>query len=275
MKTLIFGHGWIGGLLAARFDNVVYSTADIVDERAVRTAVETHHPTVVINAAGKCGNPNVDWCDATPDNRRLTWHANAVGPALVEKVCRERRVPVFVHLSSGCLWPGGQNITENAKPDPPSYYTWTKAQGEERLDKRYSLIIRFRMPFGVISNPRNLITKLLNYRQVITEQNSAVYILDLITAIRHLVDCDCRGVYNVANGGTLSAAQIMEMYKRLVDPNHEFESISYAELEDRKLVTSKRSNISLSVEKLRGTGFTVADCRSRMIDVLQNMKGPQ
>ena len=271
MKTLVFGNGWLGSMLCDCLKGSM-SDCDIIDEREVARVVQGLRPDVVINAAGKCGEPNVDWCAATRDNRRLTFHTNAIGPAIVEKVCKDNGVRQFVHLSSGCMWKEGTNITEDTPFDSPSYYIDTKAEGERRLDKSYALILRFRMPFNSdITASRNLITKLLKYKQLIDEPNSVVYTGDFLTAARFLVVKGCRGVYHVVNRGGISPKSVMGLYQRYVDPKHVVATISYEQLLSRGLVTSGRSNITLSVEKLEREGCPMPEAESRVVQVMKEI----
>ena len=61
-----------------------------------------HRPEVVINCAGKTGRPNVDWCDAHPDE---TLRVNVTGAITLLEECRRLGI-YLVHLSSGCIYEG-------------------------------------------------------------------------------------------------------------------------------------------------------------------------
>jgi len=271
MGTLVFGNGWLGKMFARRYNCPVLSV-DIVDAKEVACAIEKYRPELVINAAGKCGFPNIDWCAATSDNRRLTWHTNALGPAIVETACILAGVPQFVHLSSGCMWRSGINITEDTPFDPPSFYIKSKAEGEARLHTDYSLIVRFRMPFNSDLNaPRNLIAKLLKYDHLIDEQNSMVFSDDLINTIVFLAEQKKRGVYHITNPGTLSACDVMQQYCAEVDSSHSFKRITYHELLGSKRVACERSNITLSTEKLTAAGMVLPSVRDRMYQCLTHI----
>lgn len=276
MKTLIFGNGWLGNQFASHFDCRV-SQVDILDCEAVADELLESRPDVVINAAGKCGRPNIDWCEASEDNKRLTKYVNTYGPVvlyhMVEGVShRLHRKMEFVHLSSGCLWEWGKDLDENVVPEPPSYYSWTKAEGEKRLPLERCLVVRLRMPLSGIPHPRNLFTKLAGYMDVLDTSNSVTAIEDLLPTVEKLVKKKAHGVYNVVNPGVVSPAEIMRMYAEIVDINHCFRIATVEELKQRGIIRAGRSNVTLSTEKLKGEGIELPEAKSRIRELLHIYK---
>jgi 3,5-epimerase/4-reductase len=283
MKVLVYGNGWLGNLIADSFDGQV-SNLDILDSEAVAAELLDVRPDVVINAAGKCGRPNIDWCELSDDNKRLTKYANAYGPAIlyhmVEGVGRSiQREIRFVHLSSGCLWENDTDVMEMQKPEPPSYYSETKAAGEYRLPPEKALIIRLRMPLSAEPHPRNFITKVSKYTEVLDSQNSMTVIEDLLPALLRLINLMAVGVYNVANPGHISPAEVMEMYKEIVDPNHQFNVTTTRSLMERGFIKAGRSNVTLNTDKLKGVGVELPEIRGRIRELLttyaENLKEGQ
>jgi len=268
MRVLVFGNGWLGGRIAEHLNGAI-ADADILDTEAVASTLAGYKPDVVINAAGKCGSPNIDWCEATNDNKRLTRYCNTFGPpvlyhmaeAVGEKIGVE---PFFVHLSSGCLWSHKYDIDETMPPEPPSYYSETKAEGEQRLPHDKALIVRLRMPIDREPHPRNLITKLSNYGFVLDEPNSVTFVDDFLCALKHLVDNRCTGVFNVVNPGPLSAWEIMTLYTEMVDENHVARRIDMDYLWENGMIKAGRSNCTLSVEKLKQAGFEMPDAKAKI-----------
>src|SRR3989338_5988061 len=133
-KILVFGNGWLGNKLKD-YLGAELSPADITEKRAVAGALEAQHPDVVINAAGKTGNPNIDWCE---DHQLETLASNATGPLVLLNECMNRNVRL-VHISSGCIFTGASlhsgGFTEEDAPNPISFYSWTKAQADEALKR--------------------------------------------------------------------------------------------------------------------------------------------
>jgi len=272
MKALVFGGGWLGHLISEHFDCKV-SQLDILDSEAVGAQLLDIRPEVVFNAAGKCGIPNIDWCKETEGNRRLTKYVNAYAPAILYHVVegvsqRLQRPMMFVHLSSGCLWEWGTDITEDRKPEPPSYYSWTKAEGEARLPAERCLIVRFRMPTSGVPHARNLITKLSGYNEILDAQNSITIVKDLLTTLETLVQSRACGVYNVVNSGSISPSEIMQMYLEIVDKDRCFRITTVEDLKQRGIIKDGRSNVTLSTEKLKGAGIVLPEIRERVRECL-------
>jgi dTDP-4-dehydrorhamnose reductase len=265
MKTLVYGrNGWLAKQVAGEFDGLV-SVVDIMDVRGVESQLADYKPDVVVNCAGKTGRPNIDWCELTPENMRLTEYANTYGPVVLYDACRRAGVKL-VHISSGCLWGHGEDVREDDDPAPVSYYSETKARGDELLGGNDSeaIIVRIRMPIDGVPNCRNLITKLAGYPSVLSVSNSVTVIEDLVKAIRHLVEIDARGIYNVVNTGPLTGRDVIESYMRHVDPAHECEIIDEEEFVRRGLTKAERSNCTLSNRKLAESGFEMPAAAERL-----------
>jgi hypothetical protein len=67
------------------------------------------------------------------------------------------------------------------------------------------------------------------------------YMIDLIYR-------GAKGTYNMTNPGVISHNQILEKYKRYVDPN--FEWTNFTIEEQNQILASKRSNNALNTDKL-------------------------
>jgi 3,5-epimerase/4-reductase len=168
-----------------------------------------------------------------------------------------------VHISSGCIYHYDYSkdtpIGETKEPDFfELFYSRTKIYSEkvlETLSIRYpTLIIRIRVPLDSKPHPKNLLTKLINYKKVIDIPNSVTYIPDFINALRHLIRINAKGIYNVVNKNPLIYSELMEVYKKHI-PGFNYEVIDF------KKINSIRTNLILSTEKLENTGFKVRDIR--------------
>ncbi|MDO8469092.1 MAG: sugar nucleotide-binding protein, partial [Candidatus Peribacter sp.] len=103
MKVLLFGgRGYMGEQFLKIFPKALIPPVDIADPAAVAEVLDREKPDVVINAAGKTGVPNVDWCE---DHKLETMHANVLGPIVLAEQCGKRGI-YWVHLSSGCIYEG-------------------------------------------------------------------------------------------------------------------------------------------------------------------------
>jgi dTDP-4-dehydrorhamnose reductase len=80
VRILLLGsRGYIGGHLQRQFPEALPSSIDIADPAAVAAELQLHAPDTVINAVGKTGTPNVDWCE---DHKEETFRSNVLGPHL-------------------------------------------------------------------------------------------------------------------------------------------------------------------------------------------------
>lgn len=275
-KILIFGRkGWLAKRFNEFFENSEISDVDITDLKAVRRELRKKGPDVVINAAGRTGRPNIDWCE---EHRKETATSNIVGPLILSEACKERRI-YWVHLGSGCVFqgngPNGKGFKEINKPEPPSFYTETKLWADEILKAKNSsvLILRLRMPVDNRSHPRNLIDKLASYDYVINSQNSITVVPDFLEVAKQLIEKRRLGIYHVVNPGTISPAEITELYKKEVNPKHKkFIVISNEQLHGLTLVKAKRSNCVLNTDKLKKEGIKLKPIKERIAGLLREYK---
>lgn len=208
MITLI-GHGYVGEHIAQ----------ELVNQGVAHHWIRHNDPiaedtTVVINAAGYTGLPNVDACEIFKDE---TINGNVAWALELERRCPN--IPI-VHISSGCVYTGyvDGGWTEEDQPNftfsNGSFYSGSKAL-EERMLKSYmnkSYLLRIRMPFGDKEHPRNLLTKLKRYQKLINFENSLSYINDVAqVAVKFAIDRPATGVYNVCNPGSKTTEQITDM----------------------------------------------------------------
>jgi len=271
MKVLVFGrNGWLAHKFADAFDGEV-SQADVTSVQQVTDAIYSAAPDVVINAAAKVGSPNIDWCAKNSVNMRMTRYVNSISPALIQGCCRLTGARL-VHLSSGCLWEFGENLTEEEPPEPPSFYSRTKVDGESMLEgSKDAIILRIRMPFDDSDSHRSIINKLARYKKVISLPNSLTYIPDLIGATKHLLHKDASGIFNVVNTGGVTGEQILDLYRRHVDNNHEYELVTMDYLLENGLCTEGRSNCTLSGDKLAATGYQMPPAMQRLEEAMKGI----
>ena len=262
----------MGGEFLKLYPDAIASSTDIADCSAVGKELDEHHPDTVINAAGKTGRPNIDWCE---DHKLETVHSNVTGPLVLLKECAERGI-YWVQLGSGCIYKGDNGGKGFEEDDIPnfwgSYYSRTKAWIDQILKEFPDnvLVLRLRMPFDGTDQPRSLISKLKKYDRVLDVQNSMTCIPDFLEATGKLIEKRATGTYNMVNTGSMSPYEIMEKYKKIVDPEHEFTRL---ELKDLPEVTKAgRSNCILSGEKLKKEGIEMRSINEAFDDAFAQIK---
>ncbi|MBU0767304.1 sugar nucleotide-binding protein [Patescibacteria group bacterium] len=279
MKTVIFGaRGYLGTHFSKVFKNALTPRVDISDIGQVVSALEELRPDVVINAAGKTGRPNVDWCE---DHKEETLISNVAGPIILLNECAKRNI-YLVHLGSGCIYSGDNGGKGFSEEDPPnfsgSFYSRTKAWIDQILKEFPAspdgtggvLVLRLRMPFDGTNGERNLINKIKNYDHVLDVQNSITYIPDFLEATQKLIEKKATGLYNMVNPGTISPYEIMEMYKEIVDPSKEFERLTSEGLSG--ITKAGRSICTLNSDKLKGEGIVMKPVKEAVEEALIGVK---
>lgn len=290
MRVLILGgQGYLGERFQSVYLKAIVPRVDIADAQAIANVLDREKPDIVINAAGKTGRPNIDWCE---EHKIETLRSNVTGPLVLLEECSKRNI-YWVHLSSGCIYEGskyslshGERVRERGskqrgsdcgftEDDPPnffgSFYSRTKLWSEQILkDFPNILILRLRMPFDCVPSERNLIMKLRTYNKVLDVQNSLTYIPDLLLAAEKLILKHATGIYNVVNPGTMSPYDIMSMYKKLVQFNHLFKGLKIKELS--KVARTGRSNCVLSNKKLEQEEIVLPDVHKRMEEAMMMLK---
>ena len=259
----------MGQYFVQAFPDAVCPSVDIADASAVAEILESEKPDVIINAAGKTGRPNVDWCE---DHKMETIHSNVLGPLVLLEECEKRKI-YMVHIGTGCVYAGGSE-TPFTEQDAPnffgSFYSRTKGYIDQILNDFPVLNIRLRMPFDGSQSERSLISKLVKYDALIDTENSMTYIPDLLEAVKKLIEKRATGPYNVVNPGMMSPLRIMELYTEIVDPTHTFQKL---ELEDLGSVTKAgRSNCVLSVKKLEEEGIFMRPIEEAVREALEMRK---
>jgi dTDP-4-dehydrorhamnose reductase len=268
--TLVFGsRGYLGQLLLAALPGSVGSTADIADLVAVRSEIRRVNPVAVINAAGKTGRPNVDWCET---HQTETMRSNVTGALNVAEACAEAKT-YLLHLGSGCIFygpspsPGGWLEDDHA--NPTSFYSRSKYAADLMLSKLPNVgIARLRMPIGDRPDPRNLITKLAGYTQVVDVGNSVTVVSDLIRVIGQLVELRAEGVFHVVNPGVMRHRDLLRLYQEEVSPGRQWEFIEEEQLVARGLAAKTRSNCILASPRLKALGIELPPIEQALPEVI-------
>lgn len=259
MITLI-GHGYVGEHIAR----------ELFEQRIpyhwIRHTTSIPNDTsVIINAAGYTGSPNVDACEI---HKQETINGNVIWPVYLER--NNPGIPI-VHISSGCVYTGyDKEFTENDYPNfdfgNGSFYSGSKALGQEMLmpymNKSY--LLRIRMPFGNVEHPKNFLTKMKNYQKLISYNNSLSYMPDVA---RFTVACTTgnipKGIYNVCNPGYSNSQEIVGMMG--------IEKEFFTEEEFEKAVIAPRSNCILNTDKLQSV-FHIQDVKTALATAILNYK---
>ncbi len=277
MKGLVFGAGYMGKRISDRFGYKLSNLRINFDEDPewdvkLEKLVKDHKPDLIINAIGKTGRPNIDWCEG---HRQETLHGNVTVPLLLGEFTHRKGI-YFVHIGSGCIYEGynqGKGFSEKDEPNfyGPQFYAKTKIISENLLSILDNCLqLRIRMPIDNRPDERNLIDKLTKYPKVIDIPNSMTTVPHMLEALGILVEKKRTGIYNTVNSGTISAKEIMELYKEHVNPNHKFEVMELYEL--NSITKGTRSNCMLNNNKILDEGIEMPEIHYAVKGCLQEYK---
>ena len=230
MILLLGATGYVGNAFKKYFDTnkINYCTYQIrfnFDEHNLIKFITANKVTAIFNCAGYTGKPNVDTCET---NKVETLQANAFLPKQLDRICHKLSIKL-VQISSGCIYNDTQceqglpPITEYRDFDTPnftfldkkaSWYSGTKALGETLINDGYNLICRLRIPFNGDINPRNYITKIVNYSNLLNSTNSFSQLEEFVAAVHRLYKFNLGGIFNVTQPGYMTTKEVVELLQK-------------------------------------------------------------
>lgn len=260
-------------------------------------------PSLVINAAGFTGKPNVDECERKKDE---TIEGNLLLPVILASACVELGIP-WGHVSSGCVYNGAKvekgdgydivtdlqetktrklwtsnppallGFTEKDEPNftfdsqRSSFYSGVKALAEKSLNEiGGGYIWRIRMPFDHLDHHRNYLTKLQTYPRLYDNINSLSHRGESAqTCLRIALGKAPFGIYNVVNPGFVSTRQIVGMLSQHLKVAGPFRFWKSDRDFYRKAAKARRSNCLLDTSKLDQIGLGMRTVEEALRESLQ------
>ncbi len=109
-------------------------------------------------------------------------------------------------------------------------------------------VLRVRMPISDDLSPRNFITKIVKYDKVVNIPNSMTVLTDLLPISLIMAERGLIGIYNFCNPGAISHNEVLDLYKKYIDPSYSYSNFTVEE--QNKILKAKRSNNTLDHTKL-------------------------
>lgn len=284
MIVLLGSSGYVGGEFIRQLENrsIPYAClrridCDLYQPALLARKLEALGADFLINCAGYTGKPNVDACEL---HRSECLSANAVMPGKIADACELAGIP-WGHVSSGCIFtgskPDGSGFVETDAPNFSfrtnncSFYSGTKALGEEILSDRPDCYIwRLRIPFDHRDSPRNYLSKVMNYKRLLSATNSLSHLEEFVNAC---LECWLRrvptGIYNVVNTGSVTTERVTELLKHHLVPNRSFDFFTDEDEFMRLAAKTPRSNCVLDNYKLRDTGIPMSNVEDVIVEALK------
>lgn len=225
MKILLFGHqGQIGSALTNALhasDNIMTSDIDISDEGAIRDAIFSTAPDVIINSAAYT---NVD---ASEDNVETAFQINANAPHVMAEAAKQNNI-LFVHYSTDYVYDGGGQTpwVETDTANPLNVYGQSKLKGDDHVTASGCRHLIFRTSWVYNKTHDNFATKILKLSHereainVISDQigapTSARFIAE---ATFHAINQKTKaGLYHLCCGGETSWFEYAELIIKTHNP---------------------------------------------------------
>jgi 3,5-epimerase/4-reductase len=280
MKWLIYGSkGWIGGMvkdfLEGASETVIDAMARADDEVAVDREISELKPDRILCFIGRTHGPGYPTIDYLEQKGKLVYNIrdNLYSP-LVLAILGEKHGIHVTYLGTGCIFTNCEDKKMFDEESLPNFFGsgYSTVKGfTDRLMKFYSnnvLNLRIRMPIVGFHNPRNFITKIVNYEKICSIPNSMTVLEDLIPILVSLATKKVTGTVNLTNPGTISHNEILEMYRELVDPSFTWKNFTLEE--QSKILLSERSNNELDNTLLKTLYPHVKDIKKSVRDLLGN-----
>lgn len=206
MDVMLIGRGHLGTFLEKRlrdnFNIIIHYMTDIngLDVGVLKPV------DVIINTVGKT---DLKWCEENPLE---AFRCNVTAPLEVFRSIGKLD-PLFIHLSSGCVWDGPYDKNKNpfepySPPMPACFYAWTKAACDALMiddcGKHKLCILRPRQVYSPLHSPRNTLSKLCSYPKLIDTPNSMTSAETIAKTIEAVAD----------NPGWFRGGRIVNVYDR-------------------------------------------------------------
>jgi dTDP-4-dehydrorhamnose 3,5-epimerase len=279
MKTAILGsNGQLGRALVEKYpeaDAFNREQLDISNADSVHGIDWSLYDTV-INAAAYV---NADHSE-TPEGRRKTWLANAVGPRNLARIAIDNNLHL-IHFSSEYVFDGTvENHNEDEEFSPLSVYGETKAAGDlaVSLVPRHH-ILRTTWVVGEGHNFVKTMKRLADSRidpEVVDDQYGRLtFTSELVRAVDHLIANDiASGTYNLSNSGKIKSwAEIAsDTFTIAGHDSARVTPISTDQYkEGRANFAPRPTHSDLDLSKIQATGFVSQDYEPLMEEYIKSI----
>jgi 3,5-epimerase/4-reductase len=261
MKVLVFGaRGWIGQqFINNTTHQIIEATTRPENYQEAFDEIQQVNPDCVISFLGRTYGkdasgtliPSIDYLEL-PGKLYENMRDNFYAPFNLASICEKQSIH-FIYLGTGCIYTYTNDKKIFTEEDKPNFfgsgYSTVKGYTDQILRHfNNTLQLRIRMPVSKLESGRNLIDKLVAYKNICSIPNSMTVLDDMWPIINKMIEVKETGVYNLTNPGTAEHNWILEQYRHFFDNNHSWNLISYEE--QMKYIKSERSNNEMDTSKL-------------------------
>jgi 3,5-epimerase/4-reductase len=262
MRVLVYGSkGWIGQqFIANTTHEIIEATTRPENYQDTFDEIAQVNPDCVISFLGRTYGtspdgkliPSIDYLEL-PGKLYENMRDNFYAPFNLAQIC-DKLDTHFIYLGTGCIYTYTQDKKIFTEEDKPNFfgsgYSTVKGYTDQVLRHfNNTLQLRIRMPVSKLVSGRNLIDKLVAYKNICSIPNSMTVLDDMWPIIDKMIEVQEKGIYNLTNPGTAEHNWILELYRKTFNPNHTWSLISYEE--QMKYIKSERSNNEMDTAKLQ------------------------
>ncbi len=229
-------------------EGYVYEDADVTDTAQMRSLVQKHQPEVIIHTAAMT---NVDTCEQDKEGCR---QLNVKAVEGIVAICKEQSVRL-IHLSTDFIFDGEDGpYTEDAKPNPLSYYGQSKLDGEEIIKGSgcHWAILRTIIVYGVVKDMSR--SNIVLWAKGALEKGQQINVVDdqwrMPTLAEDLAECcllaatkHAKGIYNASGKDMMS---ILELVQAVAD---------FWKLDKNLIIPISAASLNQPAARPRRTGF--------------------
>jgi dTDP-4-dehydrorhamnose reductase len=274
MRVFITGAtGQLGSAIVSQFADCdlvcpSHTDVDLGDTDAVRTAITTARPDVIVNCAA------YNHVDAAEDYPLDALKLNAFAVNTLARAAHDLGA-TLVHYGSDFVFDGtaSEPYDEMAQPAPQSLYGASKLLGEWiALAMPRAYVLRVQSLFGTprgftgrAGSMENIVRALEAGREVAAFNDRIVtpgYVPDIAAATRHLVDSNAApGLYHCANEGPTRWTDLAEELASLLGVRPNIRSVASVSV---SLKARRPLYSALSSAKLAAAGFAMPPWRDAL-----------
>lgn len=257
------GNGWIGTQVAKLLQDDLKKKVHISKLRIHNSNIKEIENEIkeynnIMCFVGRTHGKDCNTIDYLEGEGKLVENLNdnLYSPMVLAILCHKHKKHL-TYMGTGCIFSYNENTpkdgyNEESLPDFfGSSYSIVKGYTDTLMHMYEDTVlnVRIRMPIVDHDCSRNFITKIASYDKVVNIPNSMTVLPELLPIMIDLATNKFTGTINLTNPGVLSHNQVLEMYKKYVDP--EFKWDNFSVLEQNKILKSKRSNNTLDTTKLQ------------------------
>jgi len=204
---------------------------------------------------------------------------NVLGTLNLADIAYTYNLPL-TNISTGCIYQydeehplgSGKGFTEKDEPNfSESFYSRTKIMLEKLISNYPNVLhLRVKMPISSDDFEHGFIGKIIRYKKLINIPNSCAIVDDLLPIAIEMTLNGFTGIYNFVNPGAISHNEVLDLYKKYIDPDFTYENFSLEE--QAKVLKVGRSNAELDATKLLKDFPTIPHIKESIIHVFENLK---